>query len=1641
MSNYMSNYLSKNKYRITLNNPEKVVPDYIVQQFFMKIKAADIDGIRDFALKYKNKYNLIEKIAKRSPSDSFKNPFHIVLELDEKIADDNAKLRLMEYLDMMGAPLDLPDIDNVWPIHLAASLQSEKIIDWMIGKKVSLIPKDSSNNTALHYAIIGKEINCPQVVKVGALTPLPKTDQIEFNTTLTEANMVLASILNNRVEISDTLVHMINTISKIPEMYVGDPLNNTIETDIINILTEISLDPTYAPGPTDSKFGRIDQLVNKTYNTVRDELLQTFLSPLTIKPNAGGWGPSLPERGPTLLAKNPTPTEKILDDIATIYQLEIRDKYIESINKIATASDIDKLVMQDIPQTISMVKSQYLNTLIFCPQCKKLSFGYGEETTYIQMLYLLSLNHYIINYASYFADKLLQTYKLMDNIFYKQIYQEVYGLNRKMWGAPGPYASNKQFYLFGAQISFLIGQNNFDLVRSDPDVAIYNLLQTTNYKINEDSIRDLLKLQLFTNIDNQHRMVYKIKYRPRGPDTVGNLAKNSNISINQYILKSVDPNDTLLAALSEFIKNIKPVPSRASDNIFRTDYYNLILGAGFGLQPGQYILPYTPLPPITLTRQPSRKNPPNYTFYELFRIFQMLTEFMTRGDFVTHDYPMPYGGNYPIIFDEIIGNWENYVNRIGQSALHNRPSRTINDTYPEFIFLYKIFVDWAKSEIKQIIEKSINTVINNALTDNSTDPNIIHFKSIFSPITDAYILGLLVPNLSGNDLELSSDKTLNMAKSRVWDRNNQLVQQFDNFAKKIPNTFISDVSVLFLHMAQNFVINPIDNLAAVDPANLGYNRLNNIRDQIYRDVPNRMANIQNILALDNFELSNQIIQYLDSKIPNNNMPIQSSSQSFINMYNNLPFFNINDNYQQLVTMLRNNQIDPLFFLTNVYAYYFYNIANRFNNLLAMINTVYPIINDINLFIQNKYYYYVAQIFLPALIKIVVQSIKLLVDLRDDINKFNEKKNDFSPLIGFSTRETSQIIILGNEFNESFDDKTESIYENILRLVDYHNDVITHLNIVSASQLVNSVGTVDKIFTMNLVQLKTLPRNLESFAQTNNLNTMLESYQSPKIHYYHDEPDLSPNLSPNLSMVFGPNINTGMPSPNDTYRNIIKYLRNSTDIANISNSPVNGSNYQINIINDQIQPIDKDIDGQWLVFDGTTTNFADAFIGYSKSLYSYDWLAGMPPSIKQFLGPHLKILKLTIIQKIIQEIVTNYYNTTPGQNVELAKLYQKMIDLGTATNSMTSVGTNIDNTKVYIVLGQILDNLINKFMEYVTKQSVMNWIRSIASKKAASDPDPRIGNQIRNILNIIVQKENQTLSLSDINKKTIDLFSNANANQDYRLAHVEPKPTNIEYSTHTTPKEFIHYLYNIDYFSNNNTSSTKKCYQINNAIIKKLITPDTINSQNSDGLTPLQLAIENNLGFNNIDRNDINRNDINQNDNNKNIIQLLIEHKAMLNFKNTRGQTVTDISILKTENHIKYTTGQTVYDTISNFVIPFNDLLLARLKDDSFNNNIVSHVTYAIPIQILMYNHLFHLYLENYRYGFTFELKQSLTNLVRKYFNNMDIITIYPFVSVYLPICPGDFLVDYSSLSPDYLADHYLAVTITISPFVIPLIVY
>jgi len=95
------------------------------------------------------------------------------------------------------------------------------------------------------------------------------------------------------------------------------------------------------------------------------------------------------------------------------------------------------------------------------------------------------------------------------------------------------------------------------------------------------------------------------------------------------------------------------------------------------------------------------------------------------------------------------------------------------------------------------------------------------------------------------------------------------------------------------------------------------------------------------------------------------------------------------------------------------------------------------------------------------------------------------------------------------------------------------------------------------------------------------------------------------------------------------------------------------------------------------------------------------------------------------------------------------------------------------------------------LENVIRQSIAKWIYKYAIQQEKYKP---FVNEITRIINIIIDKDYLKLSLNEINKDTVQkLLGN------HTLTQIEPNPQQLDYTSVHSP-EFVHYLYQINYYS-------------------------------------------------------------------------------------------------------------------------------------------------------------------------------------------------------------------------------------------------
>lgn len=1568
----MSRYPFKN----LINDPEKKVSDSIVEQFFLTVRSADIDRIRDFFQQNKNKFNLIER-----PTN--KTPFHAILELDEKVANNSTKLNIMNYLYEMGSPIDLPDRDNVWPIHLAANIQSDKIIDFLINKQVSISRKDSSGNTPLHYAVNGESVPCPNAtsISISALNPPLKFDKMALNESLEKTNQEIITLLSKDPSINPNMLHLANTIGNIPEMYDQDIFSDTLANKVVEIFTDVAMDETFPSMNLTKQQTQLEQLIDETYNHINDDLLKGLTNPLSIGPNKGGWGPRIPNPRAIVvtdcfddtICRDPNNIERIMEQTTDEIKREIEAEYalikkkINSINTAATSVSVAKTL-----PAIDLKIIDYSNKVV------------RSNVTLAKILYLLIWQHSVNNYGTNLANRIIDHYALFPTpidaaaLGGPNAHHQIIDPRAANPILPGTH--NFDSMLFTKQmINILEGIPNKNIL----DNILQSALETTSplYLALNDSIANQI-IAFFTKPISQPGVVRtetidtNVRNGPLNNMTIENLLKEINFKDDDNIYKNVMIptiiNQSWFANLLRLIQEVQPQVAA-----------NMRLAGNIFMSGAAYVIPSSNLPgpqPVPGAAPVAAVYEQNYNFYDLFRILELIELFLTEGPIDRYNSPIDYLGSK-------ISSWSDIVRT-------NFDHTNIDHNLLWLYFLYDIFVNYTIFRMRAVMSaaiqldidlfleadehaeqnvpvpdeiNSINLIMQNNIADAGTKADIskaiIKMKQYFVTMDDSYLLNLILPSVPESRQFIDADTLplINNFRAIKWTSTNTL---YDEFNKRI----IPAISKDLLDSIANLYLNTqyVEHNGHPPIPFISYAKLNKIRSIIESDA------VRNAEELRIFFTR---LQSVMKKIADDYMDDNTQRISIYGAFTDIiPVIKLADQFTHNINNLQDGNISDSFFLVETFGYLYAKTRQHINTLYVEFKKINSVVSDIISYANNRTFYFIPQIFLPALIAQVVTIIGDLFDLRNILTDFETKKSQFYPLVDAVNKTNAQFINDGNEFVAWIDKSLAGLYVDCMDLIKYHNAVIDFLNATSSYQLMrasrnklNYDTNASNVFATNLIPLGSFSNLFEQVENFESVKKVLRNYKMPQNYYYFDKKELARTNYKIFAKEFA----------DKTYRDIISYDRVGYEL---SNSPNIGDNLQINLVFDaatgkyaQTYPLDT-IEGEILNINiGKTlqVGYQNGFIGFDGPTVNFDWTLGMLPSIKTFLGEHLRIIKQKIIQDVIQSIINN--RAMDPANVaydpKLSEMYDALNGLGNETTY-----DKIDKVKIYIIIGKVADSLLNGFIQYSIKKSIANWILSYAKE------DQVLGdliNVIDNSISIIRKKNYSKIEIKSVKKDDVDkLIAIDLKYADYKLTQIEPNPGKMPYSSAiaTASREFIHYLYNINYYSTGNITSNKKCFKINPKIISKLITADTINSKNADGNTPLHYAVIMNHPA---------------------LVKELIQRGAKSNgFINGMGKTAYDLGKDNLLQHLEYCRGRTIIDSIDNFVVPFNDLLVARLRDEKFKNNIVKNITSGIPIQIAIYNHMFHLYSKNYKYDFYFELQDKVSALVQKYFQLND--GIYPY---------------------------------------------
>uniref|UniRef100_A0A6C0LSR1 Ankyrin repeat protein n=1 Tax=viral metagenome TaxID=1070528 RepID=A0A6C0LSR1_9ZZZZ len=1538
--------MSRYQPKIIINNPEKNVSDDINAQFFLTLKTGDIDNIKQFISTNKIKINIVEK-------NSRNTPVHTILSLDSKVADNDSKMQIIQYLVDNGAPVDLPNFNDIWPIHLAVKIQNMNIMNFLIKKGAQINRKDSSGNTPLHWSITGDQIECPKKISIGSLIPDQGIDKLFFNDTLLKTTDRVLDIMKKENSINEDIIHMINTINKIPLMYENTEFNKDISNKVINIFVDVINNPSYSGGLKEQT-AKLNQQINLVYSHVVDDLLSQALGPIQIGPNNTGWGPDILE-DPLIVKRSPNKLEQILpntiEQMEKSFELKINNEKQRLMNDQTSPVFITQI--EDIRKFSLDTKSYLIELLLNENQCR--------DITYLKILYLLSFNDKIMDYKKNLIDKFMKNYCLIDDTqfedvsFYNTLYNQ-YEFDIRAWLKDKRYTLDEVIDYFPTDMV-----NNYILEHAD-DKTIYPndfcLVSNTfeNGLINLDIVKnDLINRNEFDNLflstiqdhnlntnclnyegwfQNYYKQYFDIgDYLDVSFSRLYNLYPEMEFVKNQISRLPVPYNNpditTWFDLLDYVIKDVKPIRIKQNDKYIYQPFLIIQPDPARNTKKQDDVLLKSndnfQLPKSFPYFNSGGDNDYHYLLYsERYRNVKLsfmdalrilgTIEIVLYNKTIRYPYYCVRKDDYPATFLEenkrinpmiiksTINDYDTYAD-----TFHKTLTST---THSAFRLVQKIFYTLVKSKIREEIETCYDRIINELRSRNADD----FLRLIDAVITDYNFYSLIAPDNPKHNLVGSN---ITPGSKNIWDTTHPIIVQFAKFLDEnkilisnnnnideiIKGKFI-DIDLLNLDGTINisFLRKTIENKTAIE-----FNNIKNFfTNSVFEDTVGKIiiSLIKNNIVFTDFLLEMKIIY--------------------------------DENIDSQFESLKNKDMDQEFYLSETYSRFYYDIYHKIVLLNQFINKLYIIIRDIRTNINKNAYYDIPQIFLPTIISQIIKCVNALIDLKIYITYIGDKYQKIS--VYFDLQIYNDIIIYFNRFVIDLNKLIASSYKSSIDTVKFHNDVINFLNYNSSYLL--SINKNDKLFDTNLTTFYSeFPKLLPSSYYFFDIESILSNYSIDKCTYYD-----SNFVTSDISLF---DFSGTAPFNATFYRNLMNLERINNN-PHIYQSIYNLSN--ANIINVNVSK--QSIEGDFLKWDVNVNDikFDNAFIAFSDQAYIFDRLNGMPPAIKNGLGDYLQILKQKIVQNTIQYVINNRYD-----GADIANLYNNLKDFGGEKTY------NVNDVKIFCIIGKIADGILNKYIEYGAKISINTWINQIVNDRYQYEP---LIDVIKKTIETIKDSNYMNISLKDVAKKSI-IDNLIGFNMKYKLSQINHNPNNIPYTTRGIEseknEEFIHYLYKLNYPATIDSKNNAECFMINKHISTKLINSDTINVRNSDGDTPLHLAVE------------MMHNEL---------VTTLMKKGAKNGFRNNLNKTPRDVMLDMLRQHISYNkpTGS-IESSLQNFILPFNDILVSKLLDEKFNNNILDYITLAIPIQLVIYNHMFSIYLHNYRYNIDYDLKNAIINII------------------------------------------------------------
>ena len=238
-------------YRPERGRPEKLSDNPVkadeatVSGFFAVLSTGDLSAIREYVANYGIKPSVIQP---DSGSLAGTTALHYVLGESTDTMSLSRKEALALALIDMGFILDYPDERNVRPIHLAASLGSEKLVNRLIQEGVQVNIRDASGRTPLHRAVTGEQGSCP-AKSGGSLGRKETAQSVQGNKKLEELQDAVVDYMSSTNAITVRLSQIHALLEQVASHLPPETL--TPLTTALQGLVRRNLDPDATVGPNE----------------------------------------------------------------------------------------------------------------------------------------------------------------------------------------------------------------------------------------------------------------------------------------------------------------------------------------------------------------------------------------------------------------------------------------------------------------------------------------------------------------------------------------------------------------------------------------------------------------------------------------------------------------------------------------------------------------------------------------------------------------------------------------------------------------------------------------------------------------------------------------------------------------------------------------------------------------------------------------------------------------------------------------------------------------------------------------------------------------------------------------------------------------------------------------------------------------------------------------------------------------------------------------------------------------------------------------------------------------------------------------------------------------------------------------------